>query len=114
MNSPRSKLRARLAPQTRFEPRPAPAALARGQPEADLDRLKERLLRQLLRQTAAADLHPPLRRAASEAASLAWLTPFPLLVLPVLLHEKAEVATQQATRQRTILRHGPGRWAKAA
>ena len=36
--------------------------------------------------------------------SLAWFTPFPLLVFPVLLEEKAEAARLQEARQRQIRR----------
>jgi hypothetical protein len=36
------------------------------------------------------------------AASLAWLTPYPLLILPVLLEEKAREARRQAQRQSDI------------
>ena len=46
----------------------------------------------------------PLRRAATEAATLAWMTPFPLLVLPVLLEEKIQEAQMQAQRQVLIRR----------
>ena len=47
-----------------------------------------------------------MRRAANEAAALAWLTPFPLLVLPALLDEKAEAARRQAERQQTVTKRG--------
>jgi hypothetical protein len=104
MDTQRYKVRARFAPETRFELTPVPAALARGQPEIELDRLKERLLGKLLRQAPKADLRKRLRRAANDAAALAWLTPFPLLVLPVLLEELAEAARRQAIRQEAILR----------
>jgi hypothetical protein len=100
------KLRARFAPETRFELTPVPAALARGQPETELDRLKERLLGELLSRAPKAELRRRLRRAANDAAALAWLTPFPVLVLPVLLEELAEAARRQATRQEAILREG--------
>ena len=49
----------------------------------ELERLKERLLEQLLPQTThRPDLSSAYRRAANDAVSLAWVTPFPLLVLP--------------------------------
>ena len=114
MNRNQNRLRARFAPEIRFEVEPLPASLARGRPEAELDQLKDRLLEPLLRQTADAELVRRLRRAANEAATLAWLTPFPLLVLPVLLDEKAETAKKQATRQQAILLRGRGPWEQAA
>ncbi len=47
-------------------------------------------------------LNAPLRRAANEAASLAWVTPFPLLFFPTLLEEKARTARRQQARQKRI------------
>jgi hypothetical protein len=113
-NPPRSRRRARPAAARRVELEPEPAALARGESESELDQLKERLLGELLTHTADAVPHPQLRRAAQEAASLAWMTPFPLLVLPVLLEEKVEAAREQAARQRTILCRGGGALSQAA
>jgi hypothetical protein len=43
-----------------------------------------------------------LRRAANEAAGLAWFTPFPLLFFPGLLEEKARAALRQGARQRYV------------
>jgi hypothetical protein len=47
-------------------------------------------------------LNAPLRRAANEAAALAWVTFYPLLVFPVLFEEKTAVAVRQAQRQARI------------
>ena len=69
----------------------------------ELEKLKQRLLTQRL---AAAidetDLRPAYLRAANDAASLAWLTPYPLLFLPTLFEEKAEEAKRRTERQRKI------------
>jgi hypothetical protein len=62
-------------------------------------RLRGRLLRPLLAGTNNPVLQAGLRRAAAEAESLAWLTPFPLLVLPGLLEEKVRGARHYAIRQ---------------
>ena len=43
-----------------------------------------------------------LRFALKEAESLAWQTPYPHLLFPVLAQEKAESARQWAERQRTV------------
>jgi hypothetical protein len=43
-----------------------------------------------------------LRRAASEAAALAWATQYPLLVFPALFEEKADMALLRAARQEQI------------
>jgi hypothetical protein len=85
----------------RFEP---PGKPFRGTPVSDLDRLKQQLLRPLLDERTAAGLHTPLRRAANEAAALAWLTPFPLLVFPELFEEKAREARLRTLRQSLIRR----------
>jgi hypothetical protein len=70
--------------------------------ENDLERLKNRLLRDTINDGAAASLHAPLRRAANEAAAIAWLEPFPLLVFPTLFTEKVSASLRQAVRQEDI------------
>ena len=83
---------------------PVPAVPFRGTQETELDRLKARLLQEWLAQTADEQLYAPLRRAANEAAGLAWFTPFPLLFFPALLEEKARTAQRQQARQQQIRR----------
>jgi hypothetical protein len=95
---------ARFGPETRFEVRPAPPAPFRATQETEFERLKGRLLARQLAEAPAAELNPPLRRAANEAAALAWATLFPLLVFPVLFEEKIEAALRQAERQARILK----------
>src|SRR5262245_11114536 len=92
-------LRARFGPDTRFEVRPAPAVPFRALEESALELLKDRLLRYRLNESGLAEVNARLRRAANEAAALAWTTTFPLLVFPALFEEKASVALQQAQRQ---------------
>jgi hypothetical protein len=75
--------------------------------------LKKRLLRRLLADSANPQLHAGLRRAAAEAESLAWLTNFPLLVLPTLLEEKARNARLYASRQ-AALRDASREWSSLA
>ncbi len=89
-------------PETRFEVAPVPAVPFRGVPETELDRFKARLLRQWLEQAPDRQLYAPLRRAANEAAALAWFTPFPLLFVPALLEEKARAALRQGAKQRRV------------
>jgi len=98
----RNKVTTWFQPETRFEVAPVPAVPFRGTQETELDRLKARLLQKLLDQTPDERLYAPLRRAANEAASLAWFTPFPLLFFPALLEEKARLAFRQGARQRCI------------
>jgi hypothetical protein len=100
MNKNKTRIPAEFGPETRFELRPAPAVPFRATQETRFERLKDRLLARQL--TAAPELNVPLRRAANEAAALAWATVFPLLVFPVLFEEKTEVALRRAERQARI------------
>lgn len=108
-NRTRNKpFKTRLKPQTRFElGRLAPVPL-RGEAEDELERLKARLLRPLLAPAEQPELNAALRRAASEAASVAWFTPFPLLFFPALLEEKAAAARHRLERQRQIRERSQG------
>ena len=47
-------------------------------------------------------VHSWFSRAADDAASIAWATPYPLLVLPVLLEEKLRDARRKAELQKAI------------
>ncbi|MCX6895753.1 MAG: hypothetical protein NTZ16_09715 [Verrucomicrobia bacterium] len=85
-----------------------PTAPFRGVTEVKLERLKEQLLAEELRRATAVDLGAPLRLAAEEAAALAWLTPYPLLLLPALLEEKALAARRKAGRQAQIRHRSSG------
>jgi hypothetical protein len=102
------QVKARFDPETRFEIAPIPSVPFRGTQECALDDLKTRLLQQALEQASDPALNAPLRRAANEAASLAWFTPFPLLVFPVLLEEKAQAVQRQAALQREIRQRSQG------
>lgn len=90
-------------PETRFTLRPELTAPFRAIQETELERLRGRLLQNLLTETPAAELNAPLHRAANEAAALAWLTPFPLLFLPVLFEEKAVDAKRRVNHQAEVL-----------
>jgi hypothetical protein len=48
-----------------------------------------------------------VRRAAKEAAALAWVTPYPLLVFPVLFSERPMSALAIAARQEQVLGASP-------
>jgi hypothetical protein len=102
MNNNEKRVPARFGPETRFEVRPAPPATFRATLETEFERLKGRLLTRHLAEAPAPELNTPLRRAANEAAALAWVTLFPLLVFPVLFEEKIEAALRQAARQACI------------
>lgn len=89
-------------PESRFEITPLPPVPFRGTSETELEQLKDRLLRQALDRVEDMELTVSLRRAANEAASLAWFTPFPLLVFPILLEEKAALEERHLAVQREI------------
>jgi hypothetical protein len=102
MKNNRTSVPARFGPETRFELRPAPAAPFRATQETEFERLKDQLLAEQLAEAPLPGLSPSLRRAANEAAALAWVTQFPLLVFPVLFAEKTAAALRQAERQARI------------
>ena len=104
MNRNYRRLPARFAPETRFEVAPVPAATFRAAQETELERLKNRLLRQTLDELTAPEANGFVRQAANEAAALAWDTRFPLLVFPGLFEEKTATALRQVERQENILR----------
>lgn len=101
MNAKNNQLKPEFGPETRFEVRPAVAAFRVTQ-ETELERLKGQLLKAALNATPDQDANAPLRRAANEAAALAWTTQFPLLFFPTLLEEKAVQALQRVEKQRDI------------
>jgi hypothetical protein len=101
MNRNRTLVPTEFGPETRFEVRANPPAPFRATQETEFERLKNKLLAQQLL-AAAPELNAPLRRAANDAAALAWATVFPLLVFPVLFEEKTDAAVLRAGRQARI------------
>ena len=99
---PRRRVPTEFDPETRFELRPTPPAPFRAFQETELERLKKRLLAAQLAYATEPELNAPLRHAANEAAALAWMTLYPLLVFPVLFEEKTRAAVRQARRQARI------------
>jgi len=99
---------AEFEPVSRSDLSPVSAGRFRAGVIAALEELKQRLLLE----TASARPDPAtlscLRRAAEEAASLAWTTPFPLLVLPELFAEKAAEACVRSQVQRDIRQRSLG------
>lgn len=90
--------------ETRFNVCPIITAPFRGDVETRLEVLKHALLQPVLRGTRNPELHAKLAWAAQEAASLAWLTPFPLLVFPTLFEEKITAARRHWLKQQRIRR----------
>ena len=105
MNNEPRKIRARFAPQTRFEVSPMAGSPYRAEVESRFETLKRQLLDEKLDALWDTRATSHLRRAANEAASLAWITPYPLLVFPELFAEKVNAAVAVAERQDKIRRH---------
>src|SRR5437899_12004702 len=103
MNKNNTRVPTEFAPETRFEIRPASPPPFRGAVETELERLKKQLLRERLEAATELEANGYLRRAANEAAALAWVTAYPLLLFPALFEEKADAALLQAERQEIIL-----------
>lgn len=92
-----------FGPETRFEVTPVPPAPFRAVLENEFERLNNRLLREGLARAATAREGAELRRAANEAAGLAWETGMPLLFFPALFEEKVRLAMRRTRRQLAIL-----------
>jgi hypothetical protein len=99
MNTNYKRVPTRFGPETRFEVKPAPPAPFRATQETELEHLKTRLLVRFLNDLAEPELSPCVRRAANEAAALAWVTPYPLLTFPGLFEEHVQTALLYAERQ---------------
>ena len=81
---------------------PEPAAPFTRTEENELERLKNGMLREALAGVASPALTAPIRRAANEAAALAWLEAHPLLVFPALFEEKVAAAKRRAHKQQIV------------
>jgi len=79
-----------------------------------LESLKDRLLAELLASETNAELIRRMRRAADESTSLAWASPYPLLLLPELLLEKGCEAKHQFEHQVAIQSRGRNVFSLAA
>ena len=80
---------ARFALETRFELKPRIALAPSAEARDAVEKLKTRLLKPALEHASDEALRQQLRLIANDAAAIAMSTQFPLLVLPVLLEEKA-------------------------
>jgi hypothetical protein len=102
MNKIHKQLPTQFGPETRFEVKPGPPAPFRATQETKFEWLKDQLLLARLEEAPDPQLDGHLRRAANEAAALAWVTRYPLLVFPALFEEKIETALAQAERQEEV------------
>ena len=111
MNGKYRKVRTRFAPEVRFEVNAIPF---RATQTTELERLKDRLLRELLQQITNPEENTLLRRAANDAAALAWATNYPVLLFPALLEEIAQEALLQRERQTRVRERSSNLLLKAA
>jgi len=102
MNTKYRRVPTEFGPETRFEVKPIPTGPFRARQEAELERLKVKLLVKRLDGCWGSQIASRLRRAANEAAALAWVTRYPLLVFPALFEEMAETALLRAKRQEQV------------
>ena len=103
MNANYRRVPAKFGPETRFEVKPVPPAPFRATQETELERLKNRLLVGVLNDLDGTGASPYVRRAANEAAALAWVTPYPLLTFPGLFEEKVQTALRYAEHRAAVL-----------
>lgn len=100
-----NRVNLKFAPEIKFAVRTATVAPFRAALENDFEQLKSRLLASQLEQLKRPELNTTIRRAANEAAALAWVSFYPLLVFPALFEEKAAAALKYAERQARIYAH---------
>jgi|SRR4030095_4920036 hypothetical protein len=93
-----------LSRESRFAAPAAPTVNFRATEPTEFERLKDRLLREQLLTETRAEFLTLLRQAANEAAAVAWMAPYPLLVLPELFREKAAAALRYGTKQASLHR----------
>jgi hypothetical protein len=102
MSAKYRQVRARFGPEMRFRVEPAPPGPFWARQQAELERLKAQLLAARLGARQNPQSAAQLQRAAAEAAALAWVTRYPLLVFPALFEEMAEAALLRVARQAQI------------
>jgi len=78
------------------------SAPIRGQVEAEIENLKQRLLQPIIAKIRDSALIKEISWAANEAAALAWCTICPVLVLPTLLEEKVRAALAKWEKQQCL------------
>jgi hypothetical protein len=102
MTNTKTKVPARFGPEVRFEVKPRAAVLANAELGHRFALLKDWMLSQSVEQAEDLSVLGLLRRAANEAAALAWTTPYPLLVYPILFEEVASVLKHRLERQEWV------------
>ena len=111
MNDITKRVRTRFARDVRFDVKTTPF---RVEQTTELEKLKNRLLKQLLDEARDSDQNVLLRRAANDAAALVWVTCYPVLLFPELLAEKVRAALLQRERQTQVRRRSQNLLLEAA
>lgn len=93
------RLGTQFDPEVEFEVNPAFVRLETRRVFGDL---QGRLVEQRFHEPANSLLRQDVEMVAQDAAALAWATPYPLLVFPVLFEERIDVRLVQAGRQERI------------
>jgi hypothetical protein len=102
MNTKLRRVPTSFGPETHFDLSPGPPAPFRVEQESLFEALKHRLLADRLQELWSPENNSQVRRAANEAAALAWVTPYPLLFFPALFQEKTETALEISERHHNI------------
>lgn len=92
----------RFGPEVHFEVDPVPSAETRRRLRSDFDRLQRLLIDKQLHHGGNDLLRQDLEDVANEAAAIAWTTPYPALVMPVLFEEKTRTHQSRVSRQLEI------------
>ncbi|MGB9603896.1 MAG: hypothetical protein ACP5MG_12755 [Verrucomicrobiia bacterium] len=100
-NNEKLTIPTRFGPEVSFFLTPSITVSFRGMVDTELERLKNRLLREAL-ERAEPEFYSLLRRAANEALALAYTTPYPILFFPLLFEEKVAEARKFYSKQRKI------------
>ena len=106
-NRSKRKVPTRFGKQARFSLPVVPAANFRATEPNEFEELKDRLLREQLVAETRSEFLTLLRRAANDAAAVAWAAPYPLLVLPELFREKVATARSYGVKQASLRRDNP-------
>lgn len=96
------ELATQFAPEVQFEVTPMSEAEARLRMRDRFEELQGRLVEQYLHQPDNSLVRAKLELIANDAAALAWTTPYPLLLMPVLFQEKAREGRAREARQQRI------------
>ena len=95
-------LNAQFEPNIEFELALQPGTVSPESVRIRFQELQNRLLEETLGQTPNPILRENMHGVANEAAALAWTTQFPLLIMPVLFHEKARSVRLQLEKQHRV------------